>query len=111
MPLENNLKNRRDLLSRLRAEVVGPDPHGPPVIPTDGSGQATMSWDEFRKPRTQISGEEVLWQDPPTRRYGAGILYPAGYPTETAQTDTAEPQGCWRGLKSDPLCGVVPTEI
>lgn len=80
MPLDENLKNRKWLLVRLRAEVVGPDPAGEPVLPLDPSGLPKMTWVDFRKPKRQINGEEVLWQDPPGKRYGAGILYPSGVP-------------------------------
>lgn len=80
MPLEENLKNRKWLLERLRAEVVGPDPAGDPVLPLDPGGLPRMTWVDFRKPKRQINGEEVLWQDPPGKRYGAGILYPSGVP-------------------------------
>ena len=80
MPLEENLKNRKWLLERLRAEVVGPDPAGEPVLPLDPSVLPKMTWVDFRKPTRQINGEEVLWQDPPGKRYGAGILYPSGVP-------------------------------
>lgn len=82
MPLEENLKNRKWLLERMRAEVVGPDPAGESVLPLDTSAVAKMTWEEFRKPRRQINGEEVLRQDPPTKRYGAGILFPSGVPQE-----------------------------
>ena len=78
MPLEENLKNRKWLLERLRAEVVGPDPAGEAVLPVDTSDYPKMTWADFRKPKRQISGEEVLRQDPPGKRYGAGILYPSG---------------------------------
>lgn len=80
MSLEENLKNRRWMLERLRAEVVGPDPAGAPVLPLDPSVLPKMTWEEFRKPKCQTNGEEVLWQDPPGKRYGAGILYPCGVP-------------------------------
>ena len=78
MPIEENLKNRKWLLERTRAEVVGPDPAGDPLVPPEATQLNAVPWDEFRKPRCQTDGEEVLWQDPPTKRYGAGILYPAG---------------------------------
>lgn len=78
MSLEENLANRKWLLSRLRAEVVGPDPAGDPVMPLDPGNLPRMTWDEFRKPKKQVNGEEILWQDPPGKRYGAGILYPSG---------------------------------
>ncbi len=80
MALEENLTNRKWLLERLRAEVVGPDPAGEPVVPPDPSVLPRMAWVDFRKPKRQINGEEVLWQDPPGKRYGAGILYPSGIP-------------------------------
>lgn len=72
-PLEKNLTNREHLLARLRAEVVGPDPAGKPVALADGQ---EMSWEEFRIARKQPNGEEIIWQDPPTKRFGAGILFP-----------------------------------
>lgn len=78
MALDENLKNRTWMLQRLRAEVVGPDPAGPSVLPQGASALPKMTWEEFRKPRCQTNGEEVLWQDPPGKRYGAGILYPSG---------------------------------
>lgn len=66
------------MLERTRAEVVGPDPAGDPLVPPEATCLTKVGWGEFRKPRRQTNGEEVLWQDPPTKRYGAGILYPAG---------------------------------
>ena len=89
MPLEENLKNRKWLLERLRAEVVGPDPAGEPILPLDTSGYPRMTWVDFRKPKRQINGEEVLWQDPPGKRYGAGILYPSGV---LQAEDSGEPE-------------------
>lgn len=73
--LERNLANREELLSRLRAEIVGPDPAGKPIGLVD---KQTMSWEEFRIARRQLNGEEIVWQDPPTKRFGAGILFPQG---------------------------------
>lgn len=78
MSLEENVTNRQWLVARLRAEVVGPDPSGEPVVPEGASKLPECTWQEFRTPRKQKNGEEVLWQDAPLRRYGAGILYPAG---------------------------------
>lgn len=78
MSLEENITNRQWLVARLRAEVVGPDPSGEPVVPVGASKLSGCTWLEFRTPKKQQNGEEVLWQDAPLRRYGAGILYPAG---------------------------------
>lgn len=80
MSLQENLANRKWLLERMRAEVVGPDPAGDLVLPLVTSTVPKMTWEEFRKPKRQINGEEVLWQDPPTKRYGAGILFPSEVP-------------------------------
>lgn len=89
MSLEVNVTNRQWLVARLRAEVVGPDPSGEPVVPVGASKLPECTWQEFRTPRKQQNGEEVLWQDAPSRRYGAGILYPAGSRlTETGDDDT-----------------------
>jgi hypothetical protein len=73
--LERNLKNREWLLERLRAEVIGPDPAGDPLV-IEKKNDLIMTWEEFRKPKRQQNGEEILWQDSPIKRYGAGILFP-----------------------------------
>ncbi len=77
--LETNLRSRRWLIDRLRAEIIGPDaPSQAAIVIDDGTSAFRFaSWEEFRKPKRQSNGEEVLWQDRPTKRYGAGILYPA----------------------------------
>jgi len=85
-PLEQNLANREQMLQRLRAEIVGPDPAGKPVTLID---KQAMTWEEFRTARRQPGGEEIVWQDPPTRRFGAGILFPQGV-DELASQEAAE---------------------
>lgn len=78
MSLEEHISNREWLVGRIRAEVVGPDPSGEAIVPTGLAKLPDCTWPEFRKPRKQQNGEEILWQDSPLKRYGAGILYPAG---------------------------------
>lgn len=73
--LETSLANRETMLARLRAEIVGPDPAGSKVALVD---KQAMTWEEFRVARQQLNGEEIVWQDPPTKRFGAGILFPQG---------------------------------
>ena len=73
--LETSLANRETMLARLRAEIVGPDPAGNKVALVD---KQAMTWEEFRVARRQLNGEEIVWQDPPTKRFGAGILFPQG---------------------------------
>jgi len=71
-----NLQNRDWLAERLRAEIVGPDPAGEPfAFDTDGK-EKIFTWEQLRAPKKQLNGEEIIWQDPPSKRYGAGILYP-----------------------------------
>ena len=97
-PLDINLANREHMLNRLRAEIVGPDPAGKPCNLTD---KLAMTWEEYRIPRTQADGQEIVWQDPPTKRFGAGILFPVGL-TEEAMVNSSE------GEQADP---VAPDEL
>lgn len=88
--LITNVKNRKWLIERIRAEVVGPDPVGPAeIIPNPSDSQSFSSYSEMKKPRTTLAGEEVLWQDPPLKRYGAGILFPTESirPSHEAEND------------------------
>ena len=78
MNLEEHVINRNWLAEKVRAEVVGPDPSGDAVITPKLKRLPDCSWAEFRSPKKQLNGEEILWQDSPLKRYGAGILYPAG---------------------------------
>ena len=81
MSLMRNTANRAWLIERLRAEVIGPDPSGEPFeLPQNG----LLSWEAFRAAKSQPNGEEILWQDAPIKRYGAGVLFPRGL-TEQSQ--------------------------
>jgi len=90
--LAANLENRKWLASRLRAEIIGPDPAGPVMEPLQAGEMKRYTWEEFRKPRRQANGEEVLWQDPPAKRYGAGILFPIGVIEEQEQLRSGDDQ-------------------
>lgn len=78
MNLEEHVINRNWLAEKVRAEVVGPDPSGDAVITPKITRLPDCTWADFRTPKKQLNGEEILWQDSPLKRYGAGILYPAG---------------------------------
>ena len=76
MGKQENLKNRDWLAGRLRAEIVGPDPAGETIaIEVDGK-ERVFTWKQLNTPKKQFNGEEIIWQDPPSKRFGAGILYP-----------------------------------
>ena len=90
--LETNLANRKWLVSRLRAEIVGPDPADSGEKVSPGEESRRFTWEEFRKPKKQDNGEEVVWQDPPAKRYGAGILFPVGIIEEQEQMRAGEDQ-------------------
>jgi ATP:corrinoid adenosyltransferase len=51
--LQENMRNRAWLVARVRAEVVGPDPSGEPVVPPYMEKLPDCSWPEFRAPRKQ----------------------------------------------------------
>lgn len=86
--LEDNLRHRQWLLERLRAEIVGPDPSGGAEEIFSLEEPPLLTWEQFRRPRKQPDGEEILTQDRPTKRYGAGILFPVG--TSTAAGEPGE---------------------
>lgn len=75
--LHEHLSNREWMMKQLRAEIAGPDVSNneEPLI-VSGEAGALFSWAEWERVKRQQNGEEVLWQDPPTKRFGAGILYP-----------------------------------
>lgn len=85
--LEVNLANRKWLATRLRAEIVGPDPVSTGIV---FNPPIQVTWEEFRKPKKQANGEEVIWQDPPAKRYGAGILFPMGVIGEQEEVRSGE---------------------
>lgn len=84
---ENNLRHRQWLLKRLRAEVVGPDPSGRAEDIFSRGEPPELTWEELRRPRRQPDGEEILTQDRPTKRYGAGILFPIATSAATGEPD------------------------
>lgn len=88
--LATNLTNRKWLASRLRAEIVGPDPADTEEKLSLVGEMKRFTWEEFRKPKKQDNGEEVVWQDPPAKRYGAGILFPIGIVEEQEQLRAGE---------------------
>lgn len=82
--LERNLQNRKWLVNRLKAELIGPDAPVKKIDSIQPCDGQFFTWEDFRKPKVQANGEEIVWQDSPVKRYGAGILFPFGV-TEVKQ--------------------------
>jgi hypothetical protein len=78
----DHVANRALLLDSLRRELVGPDPRGEEIDCTQ-SVTFAASVESYGPWRQKGNGEEVLQRDPPTKRYGIGVLYP----TETLDQD------------------------
>lgn len=87
--MSEHLENRRWLSSRLRAEVIGPDPKGSLSSITPGANNVFMTWEEHKAPKFQSDGEEIISIDSPCKRYGSAILFPSGYldEKETLRSD------------------------
>jgi hypothetical protein len=79
------VEGRAIILQTLREELVGPSPQGRDIDCTQLISfiDAKQSYGPWRQ---QGSGEEILLRDPPSKRYGVGVLYPMGTPAgETPQ--------------------------
>jgi hypothetical protein len=72
----DHIADRLVILDSLRRELVGPDPRGEELDCSQPVSFATA--DKSYGPwRQRESGEEILQRDPPVKRYGIGVLYPA----------------------------------
>ncbi len=85
-----HIQNRDAVLRALREELVGPCPLGQEIdcsqpIHLDDAEAA------FRPYRQLGSGEEILQRDPPTKRYGVGVLYPMEALVAPDELDTQLP--------------------
>ena len=69
--------NRDKVIEALREELVGPSPQGQHISCSGviTFADATESYGPWKQ---EGSGEEILQRDPPTKRYGVAVLYPAG---------------------------------
>ena len=89
--MPDHVANREIVIEELRKELVGPSPQGEPV---DCSKPVEFTdWPQSYGPWTQLgSGEEILQRDPPTKRYGVAVLFPAGigYDSVNNEEDTQD---------------------
>lgn len=69
--------NREKVIQSLRDELLGPSPQGAYI---DCSGDITFASavESYGPWKQKGTGDEILQRDPPTKRYGVGVLFPAG---------------------------------
>lgn len=95
MPVDH-VRDRESVLAAIREELLGPAPSGNPI---DCSRPLQLTKEEGYGPyRQEGSGEEILLRDPPTKRYGLGVLFPKGLPAAEEEEMppalvTGEPEG------------------
>jgi hypothetical protein len=80
----SHLVGRQHLIEALKEEILGPAREGSPI---ESTAPLVFTKDEDAYgPFVQAgSGEEIVHRDTPLRRYGVGILYPAGVMAEGGQ--------------------------
>lgn len=71
---------RENILNFITKEIIGPDPI---------------------KPHVQTNGEEILINEPPRLRYGAGILFPKAATFEKADSTTADEQNVFENTEEE----------
>lgn len=76
------LAGRQHVLEALREELLGPAPAGKELDFSSQIAFATIK-EAYGPWRQKESGEEVLLRDPPSKRYGIGVLYPIRSQTQT----------------------------
>ena len=101
--MADHIANRDVVLRALRQELVGPCPVGQ-AIDCTGPVQLADAEAAYRPYRQPGSGEEILQRDPPTKRYGVGVLYPMEAAIELQDMETQLPP-------TDPGSGIVAAEI
>lgn len=105
----DHIANRTVLLDSLRRELVGPDPRGE-ELDCDQAITFADTESSYGPWKQKGAGEEILQRDPPSKRYGIGVLYP----TQTMDQDdsgldvlvtqeAAQPEDIARDSKDDPL--------
>lgn len=76
----NSISMRDDILKFIKKELIGPDPI---------------------KPHIQENGEEILLNEPPRLRYGAGVLFPRAATFEKADSTTSEEEKVLEKLEEE----------
>src|SRR5271154_6766645 len=90
MEMADHIANRDAVLQALRQELVGPHPLGE-EIDCAAAIQLDDAETAYRPYRQRGTGEEILQRDPPTKRYGVGVLYPMEVPIPPVELEAQLP--------------------
>jgi len=88
--MADHIANRDAVLQALRQELVGPHPLGE-EIDCAAAIQLDDAEAAYRPYRQRGTGEEILQRDPPTKRYGVGVLYPMEVPIPPVELEAQLP--------------------
>ena len=102
--MADHVEGRRQVIAALREELFGPCPAGTP-IDTSLPVEFIRKEDSYGPWFDAASGEEILQRDPPTRRYGIGVLYPPRTPHADIADGAAGPEG------QEPAAGDGPVSV
>src|SRR5262249_52398114 len=112
MPEPDRIANRDLIISSVREELMGPSPQGK-EIDCNGPIIFNEASDSYGPWRQKDSGEEILLRDPPTKRYGVGVLFPMGTVSdidETAMLASETPTGAEASEEAPAGVGESPVE-
>lgn len=108
--MNSQIQSRKKMIRFLREEVMGPSAFGK-KLPLDHQLQFE-DMEEFYGPHIQQgSGNEIIKGESPRRRYGVGVLFPAGSPDSIRKEedlDSGEPADMEVGRATDPDAAELP---
>ena len=111
--LNEHLKNREWMVASLAGEIFGPggkyaewknDLYKDCATLTPIDGMTFETWEDYQKRHTDsVTGEEILKEESPSRRYGVGLLYPEEPETRIndSNDEQAEAEEASRGITKD----------
>lgn len=86
--MDNHTEARDFIIEEIKKEVFGPEPIGEEI---DTSKALNFDGEQVKLkngPYIQMgTGQEILTQEIPTQKYGAGVLYPVRYDSETTNEE------------------------
>ena len=98
--MPDHTANREIVIDALREELVGPSPQGE-QIDCNGEVAFTEARQSYGPWKQRDSGEEILQRDPPTKRYGVAVLFPAGTGYDSVSIEEFSPDVSDGAIDSD----------